>query len=209
MSTTAVEARAHANLVEFVRFIGKLDGHAELVDEPGILAILGAIDFPSARVAIPQGTTLAPAAFADRACDFLLSRGKTACVYVRADDRALHDELTARGFAEYSTSPEMVCEQRLEDRPAPAGVVVRLAKRPTTCTHVRRDRRARVPPPPVPGADHPRCRRQSRGDARRGRPEIALADVDGRPVARCLLDPRQSRAQRVRGLGRVPRRLAR
>ena len=182
MSTTAVEARAHANLVEFVRFIGKLDGHAELVDEPGILAILGAIDFPSARIAIPQGTTLAPAAFADRACDFLLSRGKTACVYVRADDRALHDELTARGFAEYSTSPEMVCEQRLEDRPSPAGVVVRLAETADD-VHAYAEiaghafRHLQFPEQITRDAvDNPEVMLDA-GIA------IALGDVDGRPVA--------------------------
>jgi ribosomal protein S18 acetylase RimI-like enzyme len=124
-------ARAHGNLVDFVRFLGRLDGNAAVLDEPGIFGIRGGADFPSSRIVIPQGPQpLAPATFADRACEFLLDRGKTACAYVRTDDRPLHDELTARGFVEYSSSPEMVCETRLEARALPDGVAVRLAATP-------------------------------------------------------------------------------
>src|SRR5690242_19905815 len=95
-----VEARAHANLVEFIRFLGRLDETATLLDEPGIFGIRGAMDFPSTRIAIPQGASpLAPRDFADRASDFLFADGgKTACAYVRTDDQPLHDELTGRGF---------------------------------------------------------------------------------------------------------------
>ena len=128
MPDTDLETRAHANLVEFVRFLGRLDGNAAVLDEPGIFAIRGGTDFPSTRIGIPQaGAQLAPAEFVDRACDFLFAGGKTACVYVRTDDRALHDQVTGRGFVEYSTSPEMVCDARLEDRNPPDGVHVRLA----------------------------------------------------------------------------------
>src|SRR5689334_8281199 len=101
----SIDARAHANLVEFVRFLGKLEDSA-LLDEPGVLAVRGAVDFPTSRIAIPQGDALAAAEFADRACEFLFHDGKAACVYVRVGDHALHDELAARGFVEYSTSPE-------------------------------------------------------------------------------------------------------
>src|SRR6476646_7299892 len=127
MDDTVIEARAHANLVGFVGFLGRLDGSPPVLDEPGVYAFRGDTDFPSTRIAIPQGDRLAPRAFADRACDFLFDGGKTACVYVRTDDQELHDEMTGRGFVEYSTSPEMVCETHLESRPPPAGVTVRLA----------------------------------------------------------------------------------
>jgi GNAT superfamily N-acetyltransferase len=182
MTTPSIDACAHANLVEFVRFSGRLDGHADVLDEPGIFAIRGSIDFPSARMALPQGDGLPPAEFADRACDFLLRDGKTACIYVRADDRALHDELTGRGFAEFSTSPEMVCEDRLEDRPPPAGVVVRPAE---TADDVRAYaeiaghafRHLHLPEDITRDAiDHPDVMLDA-GVA------IALADVGGRPVA--------------------------
>lgn len=131
MNMPDLEARAHANLVEFVRFLGRLEGDAAVLDEPGIFGFRGGTDFPSSRIVIPQGTRpLAPTVFADRACAFLFEDGKTACAYVRTDDHALHDELTGRGFVEYSSSPEMVCEARLESRPPPAGVEVRLAATP-------------------------------------------------------------------------------
>jgi GNAT superfamily N-acetyltransferase len=182
MGTASIEAKAHANLVEFVRFSGRLDGHADVLDEPGIFAIRGDTDFPTARMAIPQGEPLPPAAFADRACDFLLREGSTACVYVRTDDRALHDELTGRGFAEFSTSPEMVCEARLEERALPEGVVVRLA---STAADVRAYaeiaghafRHLALPEAITRDAiDHPDVMLDRRV-------VIALADLDGRPVA--------------------------
>jgi ribosomal protein S18 acetylase RimI-like enzyme len=125
---TDLDARAHANLVEFTRLLGRLDD-AAVLDEPGVFAIRGRNDFPTSRIALTQGSaSLSPADFADRACDFLFDgAGKTACAYVRTDDHALYHELTRRGFAEFSSSPEMVCEGRLESRPFPEGVSVRLA----------------------------------------------------------------------------------
>ena len=184
VAVNEIDARAHANLVEFVRLLGRLDGGATELDEPGVFAIRGQADFPTTRIALTQGgASLAPSAFADRACDFLFDGGgSTACVYVRTDDRALHAELGERGFAEYSTSPEMVCEQRLEPIPLPDGVVVRLAETPADvhdysviAGHAFRHlqfpeaiTQATIDNPAVmlePGV------------------VIALADLDGRPVA--------------------------
>jgi ribosomal protein S18 acetylase RimI-like enzyme len=180
MST--LDARAHANLVEFTRFLGELEGEATFVDEPGIFAMRGATDFPSSRVAIRQGESIPPAVFADRVDDFLLDAGKTACVYVRTDDRRLHDELTGRGFVEYSTSPEMVCEQRLAASAPPAGVTVRLAETPddvhdyaVIAAHAFRHL---MFPEAITQAtiDNPAVMLDRRV-------AIALADVDGQPVA--------------------------
>ena len=121
--------RAHENLAGFVRFLGRLDPTAQLLDEPGVVGVRGATDFPSARVAIRLDESLAAEAFADRACDFLLRDGRTACVFVRPDlDADLLEALVGRGFVEYGRSPEMVCERRLEDRAPASGVTVRLAE---------------------------------------------------------------------------------
>ena len=57
---------------------------------------------------------------------------RTAAVFARDSETALHDALVGRGFAPFSQSPEMVCDARLEDRPAPEGVTVRSPSRPTT-----------------------------------------------------------------------------
>jgi ribosomal protein S18 acetylase RimI-like enzyme len=179
-----LEVQAHANLVEFVRFLGRLDGDASVLDEPGIFAIRGGVDFPSTRIAIRQADAqLAPEVFADRASDFLFAAGgKTACVYVRTDDRALHDEMTEHGFVEYSTSPEMVCDARLEARPLPEGVQVRLA---STAADVaayaaiagHAFRHLQFPEEITRNAvDNPGVMLDSAV-------AIALADLDGRPVA--------------------------
>jgi len=124
-----VEARAHENLVGFGRIQARLHG-AELLDEPGILAFRGPVDFPAARLALRSGPPLAPAAFADAVVDFLLRDGTTAAVYVHESDRDAHDELIARGFTAFSRSPEMVCDARLADRVPVDGVTVRLATSP-------------------------------------------------------------------------------
>ncbi len=126
--TSPLDDRAHDNLCGFVRFLGRLDPDGALLDVPGVLAVRGTTDFPSTRVAIRHGDRIPAPDFADAACDFLLGDGTTAAVFVRPDvDTELRDELTARGFVQYSSSPEMVCERRLDDRAPPGGVEVRLA----------------------------------------------------------------------------------
>jgi len=179
-----IEASAHENLGGFLRFLARLDPTAQVLDEPGVLAVRGALDFPTSRMAMPLGDPLPADEFADRACEFLLrDGGNSACVYARAEaDHELVDLLAARGFAEYTRSPEMVCEARLDDRPAPPGVQVR----------------------PAETADDVRAYAMIAGHAFRHLqlPEqitrdtidnsdvmlepgvaVALADVDGRPVA--------------------------
>ena len=179
---TNIDERAHESLCGFSRLQARLHG-AELLDEPGIVAFRGPIDFPAARLAIRSGTALGPAGFADAVEGFFLSAGRTAAVYVRADtDAATHQELLARGFVEYSRSPEMVCEARLEDRALPNGVEVRLA---TTADDVHAYaeiaghafRHLSIPEEITRATiDHPDIMLDPSV-------AIALAELDGRPVA--------------------------
>ena len=46
---TSLEDRAHRNLVDFNRFLGRLERGAQVLDSGGIVAVRGAADFPSAR----------------------------------------------------------------------------------------------------------------------------------------------------------------
>ncbi len=124
-----IDERAHENLVGFMRIQARLHG-ADLLDEPGILAFRGAVDFPATRLAIRSGPESSAEAFADSVADFLLAAGQTAAVFVRDSDSALHAELTRRGFADFSQAPEMVCGEPLEARTVPVGVTVRLAESP-------------------------------------------------------------------------------
>lgn len=124
---TAIGERAHDNLCNFMRVQARLLD-AELLDEPGILAFRGAVDFPATRLAIRSGPPLAADAFAAAAAGFLLGPGVTAAVFVhREGDRELHEELIRRGFADYSQTPEMVCEARLDEGEPADDVTVRLA----------------------------------------------------------------------------------
>jgi len=177
-----IEERAHENLCGFSRLQARLHG-AELLDEPGIVAFRGPIDFPAARLAVRSGTALTPDEFADAVEEFLLSVGRTAAVYVRADtDPGTHAELLARGFAEYSRSPEMACEARLDDSELAAGVVVRLATSPEDLRAYAEIaghafRHLSIPEEITRDTiDRPDVMLQ---------PEVAisLAEIDGRPVA--------------------------
>ena len=90
--------------------------------------------------------------------------------------------LTARGFVEFSTTPEMVCEGRLDDRTPPDGVVVRLAETADD-VHTYAEiaghafRHLHLPEDITRDAiDHPDVMLDA-GVV------IALADLDGRPAA--------------------------
>ena len=123
--------RAHQNLADFIRFQARLEAGSELHDADGVVAMAGALDFPTSRVAIRSNGALPAGAWTDALTAFLDSRGKTGCVFTRigADDD-LEPELAARGFREWSQSPEMVCAAPLEARTPPAGVRVRTATSP-------------------------------------------------------------------------------
>lgn len=128
MSDAVAEA-AHANLGAFLRWLATLEPDAALLDDDGIVAEAGAADWPSSRMSIRSRPTLAPDEWAERVDGFFSSRGRTASAYLRRDvDDDLAAPLVARGFFEYSDTPEMVCEQRLDERDPPPGVTLRLAR---------------------------------------------------------------------------------
>jgi len=180
---TTLEARAHRNLVDFTRFLGRLEPDGRVLDETGVVAVRGAADYPSARIAVRAADDLPAEDFVAEIERFLLSEGKTACVSARvgADDDIMAG-LVGLGFQEYARTPEMICEARLEDRDPGAGVSLRLA---TTPADVRAYAeiagsafRHLGMPEEITAAtiDHPEVMLA---------PEvaIALADVDGKPVA--------------------------
>ena len=46
-----VGERAHQNLCDFTRFQARLDSGSELLDEAGVVAVAGSVDFPTAASA--------------------------------------------------------------------------------------------------------------------------------------------------------------
>ena len=124
-------ARAHRNFCNWSRWTGRLDPDSAILDESGIIAVAGSIDFPTSRAAVRSGRSIPAARWAEVVDEFFTTRGKTACVHTRigADDDVA-EQLLDRGFREWSTSPEMVCEQALEPRDPPPGITVRFADSP-------------------------------------------------------------------------------
>jgi ribosomal protein S18 acetylase RimI-like enzyme len=128
---TSISQQAHQNLCDFTRFLGRLEPAATVLDDVGIVAVRGATDWPSARLAVRADPQRAPAvAFVDSTEAFLFADdGRTACIFIRDTvDDEVAALLLARGFREYGNSPEMVCEQALEHRYLPPGITVRLAE---------------------------------------------------------------------------------
>jgi ribosomal protein S18 acetylase RimI-like enzyme len=114
---------------------------------------------------------------------FLASGGQTACVNARIGvDDDITDQLLERGFREWSTTPEMVCEHALDPRDPPTGVSVRFADSPADISAYARivaEAFAHLMLPEdvaMAAVDHPKefLTEQS---------VIALAEIDGTPVA--------------------------
>jgi len=123
-----VGQRAHGNFADWIRWIAESEAGAERIDEAGVLAIAGTVDFPTSRTSLRTDCSLPAPAWAETVGTFFSTRGKTACVHARigADDD-LTSALLERGFREWSTTPEMVCEKAPAARDAPPGITVRMA----------------------------------------------------------------------------------
>ena len=180
---TDLEARAHRNFCNWTRWNGRTDPGSEIVDDAGMLAIAGAIDFPTSRTALRTDSSLPAARWADAVDEFFTTRGKTASVHTRigADDD-LTEQLLQRGFREWATQPEMVCESDVEPRDAPAGITVRFAESPADISayaHIAAEAFAHLHLPPDA------CLRAGdRPDAYLAADSVvALAELDGVPVA--------------------------
>ena len=127
-----LDERAHANLVNFVRWQRALEPDAYVYDDNGIVATAGAIDFPSNRMAVRSSDELSPERWVDAADAFFTGIGKSACIFVRAGvDDDLLAPLTARGYVDYDgSSPEMVCRAPVPEHEPPEGFTLRLATTP-------------------------------------------------------------------------------
>ena len=127
----ALEARAHANLCDFTRWNGRLDPATVTLDEDGVVATANPDGFLTVRTAIRSSGVLPAARWAAVVDEFFAAHGRTSCIHARVGlDDDLTGELLARGYREWSTSPEMVCDHALEPRDPPAGVTLRFARTP-------------------------------------------------------------------------------
>ena len=139
-----VEERAHRNLCDYTRWnaAASILGR-RLIDESGVVAIAGAIDFPTARAAI-RSEPLAPAGASGPTRSTSSSRraARPRCVYARV---GLDDDLTEHLLA--AGLPRVVDDARrwsATTRWSPAsrraGVTVRFADSPADISAYARDR---------------------------------------------------------------------
>jgi ribosomal protein S18 acetylase RimI-like enzyme len=179
----AVEERAHRSLCDYTRWNGRLHGRDALLDDSGIVAVAAKIDFPSGRNAVRSDRSLPAQRWVDIVDGFFAGKGRTACVYARqgADDD-ITEQLLTRGFREWSTSPEMVCDHPLDPRDPPPGVTLRWADSPTDITayaHIAAEAFAHLyvsEAAALDGIDHP-------AEFLAHDCVVALAEIDGVPVA--------------------------
>jgi ribosomal protein S18 acetylase RimI-like enzyme len=181
-----VDDRAHANLAGFLRWLATIEDGARLLDRDGAVAVAGQADWPSARVSVRTGGALEPAAWADAVSDFFAQHGSTGCAYLRSGvDDDLAADLTARGFHEFGDTPEMVCEERLDHRPPPAGITVRLAQEAADVeAYARVASKAFVDLGFLEGALFAQLNRP--GALLHPDVAVSLAELDGEPVAGAL-----------------------
>jgi GNAT superfamily N-acetyltransferase len=182
-----VDERAHRNLCDFTRFTARLDRGGHVFDERGVVALVGSSDWPSSRTAVRSDRAVAPPEWASTVQEVFDAHGKTGCVFARVgvDDDLLH-ELVARGFTEWAQTPEMVCDGVLPRREPPPGVTVRLAVSASDVSAYaeiagRAFAHLSIPAHMTREAiDNPEV--LLRADC-----AIALAELDGRPVAGALV----------------------
>ena len=178
-----IEARAHRNFSDWLRWTVNSEPGAETIEASGIVAIAGLIDFPTSRAAIRTDRSLPPKEWAATVGTFFSERGKTAAVHARigADDD-LTAELAELGFREWTTTPEMVCDIAPDARDAPTGFSVRLAATPADIAayaNIAAEAFAHLHLPRDSTLDA-----VDRPDAYlAGNSVVALAELDGVPVA--------------------------
>jgi ribosomal protein S18 acetylase RimI-like enzyme len=178
-----LEERAHRNFCDYMRWTARLDPATALLDESGIIATRAPNDFPTSRSANRSDRSVPPEQWVERLDAFFAEGGTTACVNARvgADDD-ITGVLLERGFREWSTMPEMVCERALESRDPAAGVTVRFASTPADIAAYARIAAEAFAHLMLPEAiaraaiDHPD---EFLGDDSM----VALAEIDGTPVA--------------------------
>jgi ribosomal protein S18 acetylase RimI-like enzyme len=175
--------RAHRNLCDYVRWNIRLDAATVALDESGIVAFAGKIDFPTARTAVRSDRTLPAARWVDTVDGFFSAHGNMACVYARQEvDDDITERLLACGFHEWATTPEMVCDHELGPRDPEAGVTVRFADTPADISAYAAIAAEAFAHLGIPAAaaldsiDHPDAFLAD--DC-----AVAVAEVDGTPVA--------------------------
>ena len=128
-------ALAHASYVEFARETARWSGpQGELLERDGVLLYAAVSDFPVSMNGVIRLDPATPAAeVIDRAEAWFGERGRGYSLSTHDHGEGEPDlvtEAAARDLLTIMDSPAMVCDARLSDGAAPAGVELRLARTP-------------------------------------------------------------------------------
>lgn len=135
MDEATVVALAHANYVEFSRELARWSGaHGEIAERDGCLLFATGTEFPvTCNGVVRIDPTVSAGAVLEVADAWFGTKGRGYSVAtVELDDRDedLRAAAEARGLLRIMDSPAMVCEARLADAVAPAGVELRWIDQP-------------------------------------------------------------------------------
>lgn len=125
-----VAALADASYVEFARETARWSGSSgEINERGGVLLYAAASDFPVSMNGVIRLDASVPASeVLDRSEAWFAERGRGYSVSTHGDaDADLVTEAEERGLLRIMDAPAMVCDARLADATAPAGVELRVA----------------------------------------------------------------------------------
>jgi ribosomal protein S18 acetylase RimI-like enzyme len=117
------------NLLEFTREDVRWQRPHTLLEEDGVMLFAGASDFPAYNNGVHRVDDSVPGTVVvEKARAFFAARGRGFSLWVRdtGEDEDLREAAEAAGIVAFGDSPQMVCRARLEDRPLPAGVEIRM-----------------------------------------------------------------------------------
>jgi len=215
MDDDTLRALCDLNLLESIRFHGRISRAARIEEGGGVLLVAGATEFPVgfSNAATRVDSALAPAELLERADAFFGARGRSYTVWIRGDhDADLAAATREAGATELGSTPCMSVGGALGQKTPPPGVEVRVADTPDAIRGAQRVNREAYESIGMPPRET---------DALYERPEVWLgadklvvvAYADGEPLATAslLMSPRVGgiywvgtrAAARGRGLGEL------
>ena len=194
MDDDTLRALCDLNLLESIRFHGRISRTASISEEGGVLLVAGATEFPVgyANAVTRVDPAVTPAELLERAEAFFGARSRSYTVWIRGGhDADLAAAANDAGATELGSTPCMSVGEAVGQKTPPPGVEVRVADTPDAIRDAQRVNREAYETMGMPPRET---------DAVYERPEVWLgadklvvvAYADGRPLATAalLMSPR-------------------
>jgi ribosomal protein S18 acetylase RimI-like enzyme len=129
--STAEALAGNLNLLEFTREDVRWQRPHTLLEDSGVLMFAGASDFPAYNNGVHRVDDTVPGKeVIARAREFFVARDRGFSLWVRdtGEDADLAAAADAALIGPFASSPQMICRTRLEDRPLPDEVEIRMVE---------------------------------------------------------------------------------